>query len=121
MLKITEKSPNRIDITISGKIDDAMMTSGLDDLIAKSEGVNSGVMLYTLTDFELPTLKAMGVEFSRLPKLFGLLSKYKRIAVVSDAGWVRTWAEIEGAVIPGIDIKSFDLAGKADAEKWLGS
>ena len=121
MLKITEKSPNRIDITISGKIDADMMKVGLDELIEKSEGVNSGTMLYTLTDFEFPTLQAIGVEMTRLPKLFGLLSKYGRVAVVSDAAWIRTGAEIEGAIIPGMEIKSFELSEKADAEKWLGS
>jgi len=121
MLKITEKSPNRIDITISGKIDADMMKAGLDELVEKSEGVNSGTMLYTLTDFELPTLQAMAVEMTRLPKLFGLLSKYGRIAVVSDAAWIRTGAEIEGAVIPGLTIKSFELSQKAEAEMWLGN
>lgn len=120
MFDINKKSDNRVDITISGKVDREMMKTGVDDLIEKSESVKSGSMLYTFTDFQMPSWDAFGVEFTRIPKLFGLLSKYERIAVVSDAAWIRTGAEIEGALIPGVQIKSFELSEKADAEKWLG-
>lgn len=119
MFRITKQSPNRIDIELNGSLDAETMRTALDDLLMKSEGVSNGLMLYTITDFALPTLGAIGVEFAKLPKLFGLLGKFDRCAVLCDAGWIRKAAEVEGALFPGIDIKSFELGEVAAAEDWL--
>jgi hypothetical protein len=61
----------------------------------------------------------LGVEFSRLPKLFGLLGKFEKCAVLSDAAWLRTAAEVEGALFPGITIKAFKMDEEEAAEAWL--
>ncbi len=119
MLTITKPSSDRVDIDLDGKIDADIMRSALDELIAKSEGVEHGRMLYRIRNFELPTLGAIGVEFSRLPKLFGLLGAFDKCAVLSDSEWLRNAAEIEGAVFPGIKIKGFNLDQQDVAEEWL--
>lgn len=119
MLTINKPAPHRLDITLSGKIDAEMMRTALDDLIEKSEGVTNGVMCYRISDFAMPDLGALGVEFARLPKLFGLLGKFDQCAVLSDAGWIRTAAEIEGALLPGLEIKAFELNQEDAAEAWL--
>ena len=121
MLTVTKPTPNRVDIEFSGTLDAETMRVALDDLIAKSEDVTIGRMLYTITEFSLPSLGAIGVELQRLPKLFGLLGKFDRCAVLSDANWLRTAAEIEGALFPGIEIKSFELQEVEDAEAWLAA
>lgn len=121
MLKITKPSANRVDIELSGKIDSEEMARGLDDLLEKSQDVNSGTMLYRIVSFAFPDMGAIAVEMARLPKLFGLLGRFDRCAVLSDAAWIRTAAEIEGALFPGIDIKAFDLDDDAAAEAWLKS
>ena len=120
MLTITKPSADRVDITLDGKIDADIMRTALDDLIAKSDGVKGGKMLYRITNFELPTLSAIAVEFTRLPKLFGLLGAFDKCAVLSDSDWLRKAAEIEGALFPGIEIKSFGLDQQDVAEEWLG-
>ena len=119
MLTITKPETNRVDIELNGQIDSDGMRAALDELIEKSADVANGRMLYRITAFELPTLGAIGVEFNRLPKLFGLLGKFDKCAVLSDASWIRTAAEIEGAVFPGIDIKSFEMSEEESAERWL--
>ena len=119
MFSITKPSENRIDIKIDGTIDGEAMRAGLDDLIAHSEEISHGSMLYTITNFSMPTLGAMGVEFAKLPKLFQLLSKFDRCAVISNESWIRTAAEIEGAIIPGLKIKSFEFEEVEEAETWL--
>ena len=119
MLTITKPSADRVDITLDGKIDADIMRTALDDLIAKSDGVKGGKMLYRITNFELPTLSAIAVEFTRLPKLFGLLGAFDKCAVLSDSDWLRKAAEIEGALFPGIEIKSFGLDQQDVAEEWL--
>ncbi|MCB2094157.1 MAG: STAS/SEC14 domain-containing protein [Rhodobacteraceae bacterium] len=121
MLAITKPSANRLDIKLSGSIDAETMRKALDDLIDLSEDVSQGRMLYTITDFAFPTLGAIGVEFTRLSKLFGLLGKFDRCAVLSDSGWLRKAAEVEGALFPGIEIKGFELGETAAAEAWLAT
>lgn len=119
MFEITKPSANRVDIAITGQIDADDMARALDDLIAKSEDIREGRMLYTLADFSLPTIGALGVEMSRLPKLFGILGKFSKCAVLSDQSWLRKAAEIEGAVLPGLEIKAFEMGDAAAAEAWL--
>lgn len=119
MLTVTKISSNRVDIELNGILDAETMASGLDELIETSEGITNGRMLYRIPEFSMPTVSAFAVELQRLPKLFGLLGKYDRCAVLSDAAWLRTAAEIEGALIPGIKIKSFELHETAAAEAWL--
>jgi len=119
MLTVSKPSPNRVDIELSGTLDAETMRTALEDLIAKSEDVTNGRMLYTIPEFAMPTLGALGVELQFLPKLFGLLGKFDRCAVLSDASWIRTAAEIEGALFPGITIKSFELDNLEAAETWL--
>lgn len=121
MLTVTKPAPNRVDIELKGTLNAETMQDGLEDLIAKSEDVTNGRMIYRITEFSLPTIGAIAVEVRLLPKLFGLLGKYDRCAVLSDAGWVRRAAEIEGALFPGIAIKSFELAKTEEAEAWLAA
>lgn len=119
MFTVTKPKPNRVDLEINGGIDANIMTAALEDLIRLSEDVEKGKMLYTITDFDMPTLGAIGAEILELPKLFKLLGKYEKCAVLSDHGWIRTAAEMEGALIPNLEIKAFHLNEKSAAEAWL--
>ncbi|CUI64148.1 STAS/SEC14 domain-containing protein [Cognatishimia activa] len=119
MLTITKKGDNRVDVDLNGHIDAVNMRVALDELIAASEGVEHGRMLYTIPEFAMPSLAAIGVEMTYLPGLFSLLGKYDRCAVLTDANWIQKAAEIEGALFPGIEIKGFDLDQVTLAEDWL--
>jgi len=119
MLDITNPSKNRVDLHLSGKITSAEMAIALDELIEVSNSVENGKMLYTISDFQMPELGAIAVEFTRLPKLFGLISKFDHCAVLADAAWLRKVAEFEGMLIPNFEIKSFELGQEAAAEAWL--
>lgn len=71
MFKVMKNGTNRLDIEMSGKLDAESMKVALDELVSESENIQNGKMLYTITDFQLPTLSAIGIEFSRLPSMFG--------------------------------------------------
>ncbi len=119
MLKITRVAPDRIDISISGAIDSVEMATGLDRLIAEAETMTKGKMLYRISNIEMPSLGALAVEMGRLPSLFGLLPKIDRCAVLCDHAWLRSMAEFEGAILPGLEIKGFALDAETEAEDWL--
>lgn len=119
MFRVTPNGPNRIDIEFSGKLDSDEMRAALDALISGAEGIENGRLLYRIGDIALPTLGAIGVEMRRLPELFGLIKKFDRAAVLADQNWVKKISEIEGMLIPGLDIKAFDPDEEAAAEAWL--
>jgi hypothetical protein len=119
MFTVKKVGDNRIDIVLDGELDSIMMEVSLDELLLQSEGISNGKMLYTIVDFELPTLGALGVELSRLPSLFGLIKKFDKAAVLTDENWLKKASEFEGMLIPGLDIKAFDKNDKNKAEAWL--
>ncbi len=119
MLRIEPKNPNRIDLELSGKLDADEMKIALDELISKAEGIEHGKMLYRIVEFHLPTLGAIGVELSRLPKLFKLIGRFDRVAVLTEKQWLKKASEFEGALIPGLEIKAFELNEESEAEAWL--
>ena len=45
--------------------------------------------------------------------MFGLIRKFDRCAVLADQKWLKTISEIEGALIPGLDIKGFNTDEEA--------
>lgn len=119
MFNITKPRADRVDIELRGSLDADAMQTALDDLIVKSEDITNGRMLYKISEFSFPTLGAIGVEFTRLPQLFGLLGKFDKCAVLCDTQWLRNAAAIEGALFPGIEIKSFEFDEIEKAEAWL--
>ena len=121
MFKVIPNGTNRLDIEMSGKLNAEDMKIALDELVSKSKNIENGQMLYKIIDFHLPSLGAIGVEFSRLPAMFGLMKKFDRAAVLTDKTWLKKVSEFEGALFPGLEIKAFNMSQKADAEAWLSS
>jgi hypothetical protein len=121
MFKVIQKSMNRLDIEISGKLDAEEMKIVFDELVSKSKNIENGKMLYEIIDFHLPSLGAIGIEISRLPSMFGLMKKFDRAAVLTDKTWLKKVSELEGTLYPGLEIKAFNIDQKAEAEAWLSS
>ena len=121
MFKVTPNGTNRLDIEMSGKLSAEDMKIALDELVRKSKNIENGQMLYKIIDFHLPSLGAIGVEFSRLPAMFGFMKKFDRAAVLTDKTWLKKVSEFEGALFPGLEIKAFNTDQKAEAEAWLSS
>ncbi len=121
MFKVMPNGINRLDIEMSGKLNTEDMKIALDELVSKSKNIENGKMLYEIIDFHLPSLGAIGVEFSRFPAMFGLMKKFDRAAVLTDKTWLKKVSEFEGALFPGLEIKAFNRDQKAEAEAWLSS
>jgi hypothetical protein len=121
MFKVTENGANRLDIELSGKLNEEEMKTALDELLSKSENIESGTMLYDIIDFQIPSMSAIGAELSRLPSLFDLIKRFDRVAVLADKTWIQKVSELEGALIPGLEIKAFSRDQRMKAEAWLSS
>jgi hypothetical protein len=81
MFKVTRVNESRLDIVMSGKLNSEQMENALNQLVSKSEGIENGRMLYDVVDYHLPSLGAIGIEFSRLPSMLGLMKRFDRAAV----------------------------------------
>ena len=121
MFSVSKKSDSRVDIAISGKLDAKAMEAALSELEVQTENMTDGRMLYTISEIELPTFGALRVEFTHMPKLFSLIYNVKKCAVVADAAWARAAASVEGALVPGMKIKTFTPDQLDQAEAWLST
>lgn len=121
MFTVIQNGTNRLDIEMSGKLDAESMKVALDELVSKSENIEKGKMLYVDIDFHLPSLGAIGIELSRLPSMLGLIKKFDRAAVLTDKAWLQKASELEGILIPGLEIKAFNRDQQDEAEAWLSS
>jgi len=119
MFKVTQNGMNRLDIEMSGKLNSEEMKIALDELVSKSKNIENGKMLYDVIDYHLPSLGAIGIEFSRLPSMFRLMKKFKRADVLTDKTWLKKVSEFEGDLYPGLEIKAFNRDQKEEAEAWL--
>jgi len=118
-MNLTKVSNNRVHVEFGGKIDRDQVTKVLDEMFAAIADRELGLLMYRIGKLEMPTLGAIAVELKNLPKIFRLVQKIDRIAVVCDQGWIQTATEIEGKLIPGLKMKSFDLNKENAAIEWL--
>ncbi len=119
MFKVIRKGQNRLDMELSGKLDSEEMNIALDEIESCSQDIENGCILYDVIEFHFPTLKAIILKFSRLPSMLGIIRKFRKAAVMSDIKWLKQASELEGLLIPGLEIKSFNRDELAEAEKWL--
>jgi hypothetical protein len=119
MFRIERTGKNRVDIEMSGKLDDESMQKALDEIVAKTADIENGQMLYDVIDYHLPTVSAIRIEFSRLPSMLGLMKKFNRVAVLTDKRWLKTISELEGLFFPHLEIKGFRREERDDAQAWL--
>jgi hypothetical protein len=104
---------------MSGKLNAKEVKIALEELVSKSKNIQNGKMMYDVIDFRLPSIGAIAAEFSVLPAVFGLLKKFDRTVILTDKLWLKKLSELEGILYPGLKIKSFSRAQRAEAEAWL--
>ena len=84
MLNVSKPKANRLNVALYGALDSDEMRTALDAFSQESDGISNGRILYTISDFEMPTLGAMAVDLYRMPKLLGLIGKFDKCAVLCD-------------------------------------
>ena len=121
MYQLEKVGSQQLNLTLSGKVDQPQMDALLGELLSKSERMEHGRMLYRISNFEWPSWGAVWAEMKLLPKLFGLIRRFDRIALVADQAWLRKAGSLEGRLIPGLTIRNFLPGNEREAEDWLGS
>ncbi|WP_051083289.1 STAS/SEC14 domain-containing protein [Rubritalea marina] len=104
---------------LNGAPDAVDMENILQQMSELSEGKQGMTMLYKISCFEIPSASAMMVKLSDLPRWIGVMKAFKKMAIVTEKAWIRNVAELEGFLIRGLEIKSFEFDEIHQAEAWL--
>lgn len=119
MYSISHPQPDQINLSLDGKLDAQGMRDLLDELLEMSRDMKDGKMLYTINEFKMPEFAALVVEMRYLPRMFSLLSRIDRVAVISDVEWIKKAALVEGKLLPGLTIATFNKGQEAAAQAYL--
>jgi hypothetical protein len=121
MFTVKRAGTDRLDVSVSGKLDELAAAQMISALLTQAEGITNGRMLIDVDDFQLPALGAFRVELSFFPELLRFSRQFTHAAVLADEAWVRGLSSLESKLIPGLVIKSFRKDQRYQAESWLGS
>ena len=105
----------RISHKITGDMLDAIMDR-LDRAMASHDKVHVFVETHAIDGIELAGLPSY---FARALPLFGKLSRFGRVAVVSDQAWIRAGTRIESAILPFISYRTFEPDERESAYAWV--
>lgn len=119
MLRLHPDTPPHV---VAFEIDGTVTAPDMDDLYAAVEKTMDGkgpVHLYgEIHGIGGLTLEAVGANVKRGLGLLPKLGRVARYAVVSDRSWIRTLAELEGAFVPGLEVRTYPVAEREDALAW---
>lgn len=65
------------------------------------------------------TLRGLIEDVARGLEAIGQWRRFARYAVVSDQKWLRTLAEVEGKILPGVEIRTYTPDESEAAVAWL--
>ncbi|CAM3762881.1 STAS/SEC14 domain-containing protein [Litorimonas haliclonae] len=106
-------------MTVTGKVSEADMTAALDWLQSQAEQQAEFNLCVEMDKLEFPSLGAFKEEFGRLGEVFKMAKSMKKCALISRSGFVRTFAKVEGALWPGLEIHVYEPEERPDAVAWL--
>ncbi|MGM8897002.1 MULTISPECIES: SpoIIAA family protein [unclassified Psychrobacter] len=126
---LTKHSNNHIELTINGKIHSDDMNRLLDEWVQATVSMvqadpntelQNATLLYRIDSFAMPSFSAVMDEMRRMPELWATMKYFGKMAVISEQQWLQKVAEIEGWMIPNLDIKGFNPDEESAAKVWLG-
>jgi len=110
---------NIVHMIITGNIQPESMSQGLDwihELDAQDDNFNLRI---DMAQAEFDDLAAISQEFKRVATVLRHSKSSKKCALMTDSMFLRNSAKVEGAVIPGLEVRTFDLDETTPAERWL--
>jgi len=121
---------NIVHMSVSGPIAKESMDAGLEWIGTvqeshfvsdeDSEEANDNFSLRVdMPESEFSGLSQMSQQFKRVGTVLRHSTMADKCAVLTDSSFVRNSARIEGSVIPGLEVRSFDLDETKPADRWL--
>lgn len=113
MLDVKAIRHNIIQVIVRGKITETDMqeiTTMYKEKVTKEEPIN---LLLVMEDMEGITMKGLLKDM----ELAKYLTSLKKVAIVGDKTWLEVDAKVEN-LMPGVEIKQFDLNEKEKALDW---
>ena len=122
MLTILPESDGLIAYEVDGRIDKADMERAIahiDERLKLRPGPVDMLAVIHEVGFITPPALLRDIQYS-LSKV-RQIARFRRVAVVSDKGWVRAIASAEDLMIPRIEVKAFSMNDEDIARLWLKS
>lgn len=108
-------------LSLSGRPTNDTMKDASDWLKEASARHDEFNMCVDVAKMDFPDLGAVNDGFKKLADLWRVAPSAEKCAVLTDSQFLKSKAKIEGSVIPGLDIDSFDLEELGTAMDWLGA
>ncbi len=111
--------PDVVAFRVSGKVtkeDVELAWASLDAALDEAETIGLYAEVVGLDGF---TLAGLVEDLARGIKALGEWGRFARYAVVSDKAWLRTLADLEGKLLPGIEIRTYTPEEAPAAVAWL--
>ena len=106
-------------MTLSGPVDKVGVDKTIDWLSQTSAEHDTFDMCVDMAKMGFPSLGAVDKAFKDVGYVLRMSPSINKCAVLTDSRFIQSKAKIEGAVIPGTEIESFDIEELAPAVKWL--
>lgn len=103
---------------IDGTVTESDIASVYRTLDAAARGGDRLHLYAEITGIGGMTLDALAANVRRGFRSLGVLRQIGRYAVVSDVGWIRSVAQLQGAALPGLAVRAWPEAGAAEALAW---
>lgn len=122
MLNEMNQGPDVLSLTLSGTLSEADVASileRLEEALAREGDLN---LLAEFSDDWSPSLVVFAPWRSRGSEwLKNAAARFKRVAVIADARWIRGAAWLESKVLYGVDYRIFSTAQRAEAKNWVAT
>jgi hypothetical protein len=119
MFSFIDSPDDTIAVTIEGKITSADLDAIMDRLDAALAAHEKVHVFVETRDLDGIELSGLGRYTARALPLFGKLTRFGRVAIVSDQAWIRAATRLESAVLPFISYRVFEPAERDQALAWV--
>lgn len=100
-------------------IQESLQESGQESGQESPEANDNFSVRVEMPEDEFSGLSQMSQQFKRVGTVLRHSTLADKCAVLTDSSFVRNSARIEGSVIPGLEVRSFDLDEAKPADRWL--
>lgn len=119
MINVRKAEGGIIVLTAGGKLEHTDLEQ-ITTIVEQSLATNERTHLYIeVEEFSGLELAALPAYLPRAAAMLKQLHKFGRIAVVTDAAWVRFLTKVESALLPGIRYETFLPRERTEALAWV--